>query len=380
MYIRRTLKNYFVPHSKNGYHPHILHTKRTIFYSLFFLVSKLIVVLFVMLLPLETFSLPEVQNSIADKIALQTNQLRNKLAIRSLSPNEKLYSSANAKSWDMVRNNYFDHRSPDGKRLRDFLGEADYDYQMAGENLAVGYYNVADLILAWQNSPTHYANLIDKDYKEIGIGISVGDYKGVPGTIFVTQHFGTPVNNIVPQVAGVEEKKINVTYDKDRSEVLWQEDSNGVLSLTARAYITGDVASAKVLANHYDINLYPTEKEGIYVGKVEFLGTSDDLFKVILVPSIEIKDLEGEVLRDIIDWNNPKIIAMSSVGKYNQSKEGLSEVFSIFNVSRGIYLFFIGFFSIALFLKIFVEFRKQHPHVIVQTMMLIFLLVVLFEV
>jgi len=60
MYIRRVLKNYFIPHVKNGYHPHILHTKRTIFYSLFFLLTKMMVVLFVVLLPLETFSLPEV--------------------------------------------------------------------------------------------------------------------------------------------------------------------------------------------------------------------------------------------------------------------------------------------------------------------------------
>src|SRR3989339_1994766 len=152
------LKHFFIPNERNNYHPHILHTKRTIFYSLFFLLTKMMVVLFVVLLPLETFSLPEVKNSIADKIIAETNKVRNKLAVRSLDTNEKLFSSANAKSWDMVRNDYFDHISPDGKRLRDFLQEADYDYRMAGENLAVGYKNLEDLMVAWENSPSHYDN------------------------------------------------------------------------------------------------------------------------------------------------------------------------------------------------------------------------------
>ncbi|PIZ96347.1 MAG: hypothetical protein COX80_01550 [Candidatus Magasanikbacteria bacterium CG_4_10_14_0_2_um_filter_33_14] len=380
MYIRRVLKNYFIPHVKNGYHPHILHTKRTIFYSLFFLLTKMMVVLFVVLLPLETFSLPEVKNSIADKIIAETNKVRNKLAVRSLDTNEKLFSSANAKSWDMVRNDYFDHISPDGKRLRDFLQEADYDYRMAGENLAVGYKNSEDLMVAWENSPSHYDNLIDKDYRDIGVGVSIGEYKGVPNTLFVTQHFATPRNIVVPAVAGIEETNSDIIYDKDRSEVLWQESHDGVMTLTVRAYITGDIASAKVTANQYDINLFPSDKEGIYIGKVNFLGNSDDLFKVVLMPKIEIVDVSGNITNDIIDWKNPKVMTISSLTKYETSKSGLAKVFSIFNVSRGIYLFFIGFFTVALLLKIFVEFRKQHPHVIVQTLVLISLLVVLFEV
>ncbi|OGH86292.1 MAG: hypothetical protein A2493_02875 [Candidatus Magasanikbacteria bacterium RIFOXYC12_FULL_33_11] len=338
------------------------------------------VVLFVVLLPLETFSLPEVKNSIADKIIAETNKVRNKLAVRSLDTNEKLFSSANAKSWDMVRNDYFDHISPDGKRLRDFLQEADYDYRMAGENLAVGYKNLEDLMVAWENSPSHYDNLIDKDYRDIGVGVSIGEYKGVPNTLFVTQHFATPRNIVIPQVAGIDEVKSDIIYDKDRSKVLWQESPDGVMTLTVRAYITGDIASSKVIANQYDINLFPSDKEGIYMGKVNFLGNSDDLFKVVLMPKIEIVDVSGNLTSDIIDWNNPKVMTMSSLTKYKTSKSGLAKVFSIFNVSRGIYLFFIGFFTVALLLKIFIEFRKQHPHVIFQTLLLISLLVVLFEV
>lgn len=378
------LKHFFIPSKRNNYYPHILHTKRAIFYSLFFLSMKLIVFVFVVLLPLETFTMPDMLESLGEKIISQTNEVRNKLGIRSLDGEIKLFSSANNKSLDMVEKGYFGHISPDGKRLRDFLQEVDYNYRVAGENLAVGYRNVDDLIMAWKKSPKHYDNLVDKDFKDIGIGMVVGEYKGIPNMIFVTQHFGKPINNkLISEVAGfTEEKEIDsqIVYDREKSQVLWQEDLAGTVTLTARAYILGEVSKVKVQANQYNISLSPSGKEGIFVGKLQFVGNSDDLFQVITNPTISFSDNSGLITEDIISWYNPKIMPVSSIEKYNQSKSGLSKMFSIFNISRGIYLFFIGFFTFALLLKIFIEFRKQHPHVIVQTLLLISLLVVLFEI
>jgi len=384
MYIRKTLKKYFVPHRENNYHPHILHTKRAIFYSLFFLTMKLIVFVFVVLLPIETFTMPDMLKSFADKIVAQTNEIRNKQGIRSITAQVKLFSSANNKSWDMVQNNYFDHISPTGKRLKDFLQEVNYNYSIAGENLAIGFYNVDQLMKAWLNSPKHYDNIVDKDFQDIGIGMAVGTYKGIPNTIFVTEHFGMQMNsNSISQVAGITENKnsktTSVVYDGEKSEVLWQENADSTMTLTARAYVTGTVSKVVVEVNQYDMELFPTDQVGLYVGKVQFVGNSDDLFQAVINPTIIITDNDGNVTENIISWYNPKILPVSSVEKYNQSKDGLSQMFGIFNVSRGIYLFFIVFFTVALLLKIFVEFRKQHPHVIFQTLLLISLLVVLFE-
>ena len=378
------LKHLFIPNKGNNYHPHILHTKRAIFYSLFFLTIKLIVFVFVVLLPIETFTMPDMLKSMGDKIISQTNEVRNKLGIRSLEGEVLLFSSANAKSWDMVQNNYFEHVSPTGRHLGDFLNDVNYDYSVAGENLAVGYHNADDMMKAWKNSPTHYANMIDKDFQDMGIGLVVGTYKGVANIIFVTEHFGKPTQNTnsIQQIAGITEDFDNtsVVYDSERSQVLWQENSDSTITLTARAYINGQVSKVSVDANQYDIQLFPTDKDGIYIGKIQFVGNSDDLFRAIINPTIKITDTKGFVKEGNIVWSNPKILTVSSIEKYNQSKETLSKMFSIFNVSRGIYLFFIGFFTFALLLKIFVEFRKQHPHVILQTLLLISLLVVLFEV
>lgn len=374
-------KNFFIPHSENNYHPHILHTKRAIFYSLFFLAMKLIVFVFVVSLPIEIFAMPDMLKSFADKIIQQTNEIRNKQGIRSVEAEVKLFSSANNKSWDMVQNNYFDHVSPTGKHLKDFLQEVGYDYRVAGENLSVGFFNVDELVKAWVNSPKHYANIIDKDFQDIGIGMAVGTYKGKQNTIFVTEHFGTPQKEIAGFVEDNNSVLSSIVYDKEKSEVLWQEDNtNSTITITARAYITGQVSKVSVLVNQYEMQLFPIDIEkGLYVGKIQFVGNSDDLFRAIISPTITITDVLGNNTDNIITWYNPKIIPVSSIEKYNQSKDGLSKMYSIFNVSRGVYLFFIIFFVFALLLKIFIEFHKQHPHIIFQTLLLISLLVVLFK-
>ncbi len=392
MFLKKHLKKFFIPHKGNNYHPHILHTKRAIFYGIIFLVMKFIVFVFVVLLPFETFTMPDMLKSFADKIIKQTNEIRNKQGIASLSGEVKLFSSANSKSWDMVQNNYFEHTSPAGKHLKDFLQEADYNYRVAGENLAVGFYNVDQLIKAWVNSPTHYDNLVDKDFQDIGIGMAVGTFKGTENIIFVTEHFGVQKKvEAIPEVAGITSEVADIPevqnsvllpiiYDREKSEVFWQENPDSTITLTTRAYVTGSISKVTVEANQYDLELFPTDQTGLYIGKIQFVGNSDDLFRTIVNPTIKITDEKGQVTNDSISWYNPKILSVSSIEKYNQSKDGLSRMFSIFNVSRGIYLFFIVFFTVALALKIFIEFKIQHPHIIFQTLLLISLLVVLFEV
>jgi len=57
--MKRALKKYFIPHEENNYHPHILHTKRAVFYGAVSLVLKMVVVLFVLALPARVFVLPD---------------------------------------------------------------------------------------------------------------------------------------------------------------------------------------------------------------------------------------------------------------------------------------------------------------------------------
>jgi hypothetical protein len=94
--------------------------------------------------------------------------------------------------------------------------------------------------------------------------------------------------------------------------------------------------------------------------------------------SLVVTGEDGTIVQGVIDWVHPKLVSQNPIEKYFQAKSWLGFGFSVFTVSRWIYIFFIAFFMIALGLSIFVQIKKQHPHVIVQTMTLLGLLVCLY--
>src|SRR3989338_5878655 len=92
----------------------------------------------------------------------------------------------------MATRGYFAHTSPDGLTPWHWLDVVGNNYSMAGEHLAVNFFESDDVDQAWMNSPTHRANIVKEGYKEIGIGIASGVYQG-RNTTFVAQFFGTPI-------------------------------------------------------------------------------------------------------------------------------------------------------------------------------------------
>ncbi|OGH84306.1 MAG: hypothetical protein A2261_00940 [Candidatus Magasanikbacteria bacterium RIFOXYA2_FULL_44_8] len=188
--MRRTLKKYFIPHRENDYHPHILHTKRAWFYGGVFSVAKIIVVGCALLLPNKVFVLPDVLASEENKLMILTNEFRQANGVSTLHTSDRLIVSSADKAGDMARTGYFSHEGIQNN-LRDWLSLAGYDYSAAGENLAVGFAGAEEIMRAWQASPTHRANLLDKDFQDIGIGMADGMRDDRP-TVFVAQHFGAP--------------------------------------------------------------------------------------------------------------------------------------------------------------------------------------------
>ena len=47
----------------------------------------------------------------------------------------------------------------------------------------------ATMVAAWVASPSHYANMIDPGFAEIGVAIDVA----TDGTVYLTQEFGAPL-------------------------------------------------------------------------------------------------------------------------------------------------------------------------------------------
>lgn len=369
------LKKYFIPHLENNYHPHFLHTKRTIFYFGFFLTLKIMLIGMAAAIPASVFVLPDVLSLQQEKIISLTNDLRTSQGIPLLIEQEKLNNSSHLKVKDMAEQQYFSHISPDNYGLDYFLRQADYAYQSAGENLAMGFIDPDQLIKAWRESPTHYQNLLDADYQEIGVGLSAGFYNNSP-TIYTAQHFGAPKDAaaLAVQAAG------NLRYDEQHSHLNWVEN-NGRIQITAQAVLAGPVAKADVHIKDWILPLMLKDNKAgefkTYASQIELPMTAKELFKVVLAPSLVVADRQGEKLLLTIPWHNPYLTPSGPVEKYVLSAKYVSFFKPAFSFLQGVYLGFLLIFVISLTIMILVEIRKQHPHIILQTLALIGLLIVL---
>lgn len=102
-----------------------------------------------------------------------------------MQPN--LRCAARVHSKDMADRGFFDHVNPDGDDPFDRMMKAGYVIMTtAGENIAAGNATAEATMAQWMNSDGHCANIMNPDYKEIGVGYYPG---GQWGHLW-TQKFG----------------------------------------------------------------------------------------------------------------------------------------------------------------------------------------------
>jgi uncharacterized protein YkwD len=98
----------------------------------------------------------------------------------ALKENAKLRRAAAGHSDDMVAQRYFAHDSLSGDDMVDRILSAGYGRGGAwslGENIAWGTGSLAtaaEIQRAWMESPGHRANILRRQFREIGIGIALG--------------------------------------------------------------------------------------------------------------------------------------------------------------------------------------------------------------
>jgi len=120
------------------------------------------------------------------------NRIRQKNNVDALRWNDKLADAASLKAEDMFSNNYFDHISASGKNAWDFVFDAGYDYKFAGENLAMDFNSVAEADVAWQNSQSHFSNMISKNFSDFGFAQKKGVLMGKEVVVYV-EIFGSKI-------------------------------------------------------------------------------------------------------------------------------------------------------------------------------------------
>ncbi len=184
------LKDLFIPYRGNNYKPEILLPRRLIFYGLSAVAMKLIIVSLVLVFPLAAWLTPDILSKESKKVISLTNRIRQNLSVPALKENRALSQAAYNKAQDMLLQQYFAHVGPDGRDVSDWILASGYQYDVAGENLAIGFASAEEVVNAWVKSRTHYANLIDPDFQEIGVGMVTGSYNDRDTTL-VAQYFGS---------------------------------------------------------------------------------------------------------------------------------------------------------------------------------------------
>ncbi|WP_458397842.1 CAP domain-containing protein [Anaerotignum sp.] len=114
----------------------------------------------------------------AAEILNLVNQERAKAGVPALTLSEKLTSIAYTKAKDMADKNYFSHQSPTYGSPFDMLKQFGVSYSYAGENIAAGQKTAAEVMNNWMNSSGHKANILNKNYTQLGVGFYRGGQYG----------------------------------------------------------------------------------------------------------------------------------------------------------------------------------------------------------
>ncbi|MFD5870221.1 CAP domain-containing protein [Streptomyces sp. NPDC060322] len=112
------------------------------------------------------------------------NQERAKVGCSPVTASASLTALAQDFSDDMAARDFFGHTDPDGATPWDRADAAGVE-GLGGENIARGQADAQAVMDAWMNSEGHRANILNCDYKTLGVGVHLGS-----GGPWWTQDFG----------------------------------------------------------------------------------------------------------------------------------------------------------------------------------------------
>ena len=135
----------------------------------------------------------------AEKLIALTNQARLENNLPPLVLNAALNQAAFNKAKNLLKEQYFSHNSPEGKKFSQWIAEVDYPYLIIGENLAMGFNSDDAIIQAWLASPKHRQNILEPRFKEIGLVVLKGEFNGEIAKM-VVQIFGATNKRALSEV------------------------------------------------------------------------------------------------------------------------------------------------------------------------------------
>src|SRR3989339_2002360 len=424
-YTRRSLKHlwdHLVPHDGNSHQPHVLKHQVLVGYSVLLVLLKALAIVAPVALPSSSlYSSAITPTNIVDL----TNQTRINLSLVELSVSDQLMQAAAAKAEDMVGNQYFAHVSPTGVTPWSWMVEVGYKYKYAGENLAVHFTSAEGVQEGWLASPSHRANIVNKNYSEIGVGVAMGEFEGFP-TTFVVQMFGTsstatqPIAVVTvppststttpvitpsapqqPEVASATEPVVEpepvqpvVTPEPVKTEPVTAPlpvliptlDESSVAIVQQDGYY--DVKLSMLNANSVAAYLgsdwsqltNSADQPNIWSGQIAYnkttLGQNGEQLSVVAASA------SGETERYTLAWVAPDIKTQNFY-TFNEGSDRYAKLFGFLTIHnlndsvRQFYFFFMVFLVAALLINILVKVRIQKVSIIGHTVFVLALAVIL---
>lgn len=132
-----------------------------------------------------------------EELFTRTNVTRAAHKRPQLTQSLQLQNAAQNKCHDMVKKDYWAHKSPTGEKPSDFVLAAGFDFQTTAENLLtqpVSIYgsDAQEKIDSWMLSSGHRTALLNPEYQEVGFGICYSEnYTGKGQHLIIVQEFGT---------------------------------------------------------------------------------------------------------------------------------------------------------------------------------------------
>lgn len=385
------IKNCFIPQKDNDYIPRVLKHDLLLSYSIALVLLKVLVVSVSLILS-STVVLSSAINQ--KNIVDLTNKTRREQGLAQLKINPLLTSAAQTKAEDILTKQYFAHTSPSGTTPWILIRQTGYNYSIAGENLAVHFTTAEGALAGWIANPSHRANIVNKKFSEIGIGVAEGIFEGYP-SIIVVQMFGHPLiaKKSTGSATGKSAVPIASKMIADAELSAGQDEAPVILTSSAQIIPKG---------NGYDIALkIENASSAVAVfGEVKAdLQSSPDnnTWRASLAVDPHEVSSNGETL-DIKAQNAASLTSQESLAVIapkstierlyslsSPSQEPDTRLFGVISLdhlpqsSKQFYLLVVIFLSLCLLVTILVKVRIQRPAIIVHALVVIGISATLFR-
>jgi uncharacterized protein YkwD len=130
------------------------------------------------------------------------NEIRERHDLKPFCAQPDLMKAARFHSDEEILKDYSDHRSYDGRKYYETASErikrfgytaTGFDSYYSGENIACWSDpdTANDSVMKfWMNSSGHRANMLNRKFCQIGVGVTRGNYKGTDDYTLYTVNFG----------------------------------------------------------------------------------------------------------------------------------------------------------------------------------------------